>query len=580
MTPHGRTTLSSRIFAALTITPVLAGITAHASEWIAPIGVPYPEFGIVETVESVYGSEDYYTHFVQNNHPAATDTSNPYGTPTKPRRSVPSSLPAGSVVYVNGGSYSAGSMCTITGNGTSGAPVFLRGNRQNMPVFELETAFKGTYFIIEGVDFNGSAAQANVLGPSHHIAIRHCEVRNAGGNGAGFCAVGSWDSADPTLVTDIVFYDNYIHDLGDLSATSDQDHHGFVIGHHANRVWVVDNEVCYTSGSGLQVNSGFLDETGDRPAHHVYIGRNYVHHVRQSGLACKKARDIVFSQNVVHDVITTSWSTSKGLAYQYGPYNIWFLFNHVYDCTWGANGPGNTGGPGGTVYFIGNVIHNCDWGLLFWDHDQVVRVLANTITNVESGVSYENGPGIHLRNNILAEMGGGPHLRVSGSSGTTAANSTSSHDLFHQSAGSICIDWGSGHYLTVADFQAGTGKGALDVEADPRFLNGAGRNYRLQATSPAVDDGIMPSAYTTYELLYGETIRVDFDGLPRPAGAAHDLGSFELLQLSADDFPGMAVCLSGPDADATADCAPYDLHRDGAVDLADYAVFQASVMAP
>ncbi len=580
MTPHGRTTLSIRILAALTITPVLAGITAHASEWIAPIGIPDPEFGIVETVESVYGSADYYTHFVQNNHSAATDTSNPYGTPSRPRRTVPSSLPAGSVVYVNGGSYSAGSMCTITGNGTSDAPVFLRGNPLNMPVVEPETAFKGAYFIIEGLDFNGSAAQANVLGPSHHIAIRHCEVRNAGGNGAGFCAVGSWDSADPTLVTDIVFYDNYIHDLGDLGATSDQDHHGFVIGHHANRIWVVDNEVCYTSGSGLQVNSGFLDETGDRPAHHVYIGRNHVHHVRQSGLASKKARDIVFSQNVVHDVITTPWSTSKGLAYQYGPYNIWFLFNHVYDCTWGANGPGNTGGPGGTVYFIGNVIHDCDWGLLFWDHGQVVRVLSNTITNVGSGVSYENGPGIHLRNNILAEMGGGPHLRVLGSSGTTAANSTSSHDLFHQSTGSIRIEWGSGQYLTVADFQAGTGKGAWDVEADPRFLNGAGGNYRLQSTSPAVDDGIMPSAYATYQLLYGETIRVDFDGVPRPAGAAHDLGSFELLQLSAADFPGMAACLSGPDADATADCAPYDLHRDGAVDLADYAVFQASVMVP
>jgi len=580
MTPHGRTTLSARILAALTITPVLVGITAHASEWIAPIGIPYPEFGIVETVESVYGAEDYYTHFVQNDHPAATDTSNPYGTPSRPRRTVPSSLPAGSVVYVNGGSYSTGSMCTITGNGTADAPVFLRGNRQNMPVLPLETAFKGTYFIVEGLDFNGPTAQANVLGPSHHLAIRHCEVRNADGNGAGFCAVGSWDSADPTLVTDIVFYDNYIHDLGDLDTTSDQDHHGFVIGHHANRIWVVDNEISYTSGSGLQVNSGFLDETGDRPAHHVYIGRNHVHHVRQSGLTSKKARDVIFSQNVVHDVITTPWSTSKGLAYQYGPYNVWFLFNHVYNCTWGVNGPGNTGGPGGTVYLIGNVIHDCEWGMLFWDHDQTVRVLANTITNVGAGVSYQNGPGIHLRNNILADVGGGPHLRVLGSSGTTAANSTSSHDLFHPSAGSIGIEWGSVYYLTVADFQAGTGKGAGNVEADPRFLNGTGGNYRLQATSPAVDDGIMLGAYTTYRTRYGQTIQVDFDGVPRPAGAAHDLGSFELLQLSAADFPGMAVCLTGPDADATADCESYDLHRDGAVDLADYAVFQASVMAP
>ncbi len=497
------------------------------SGWQPPIGIPVPEFGINQTVESVYGSAGYYTHYVDAAASAATDTNNPAGSPSKPRLTIPSTLAAGSVVYVRGGTYSASSMSVIRADGTPSRPVFIRGNPAARPTITIETAVRGTYFIVENIDFNGTAAQANVLGPSHHVAIRYCEVRNARGNGAGLVATGSWSGTDPTTVKDVVFHANTVHDLGNLSASSDEDHHGFVVGHHASRIWIVDNEIYNCSGSGLQVNSGFLDSTGDRPAHHIYVGRNHVHHVRQSGLAVKEARDGIFSQNDVHDVIDTSWSTAKGLAYQYGPYNLWFIYNHLHDTTWGINGPSNDNGPGGNVYFVGNLIHDCDMGMTFWNNTQLAHIAANTLYNLGQGIRYENGTGMRLTGNILANMSNGPHIEVSGGSGATAANSGSRHDLFHQAGGSIAISWGGRTYNTIPLFRAGSGTGDNDLEADPRFVNAAAGDFRLRPDSPAVNAGTIPDVYATFYSLYGLNIQVDYDGTPRPVGSQHDIGAFE-----------------------------------------------------
>ncbi len=88
--------------------------------WLAPFGIPGPDFGIKET-HLMYIGETYdfgagpvpypdagngpYTHYLDIVHPNATDNSNPFGSPGIPRRSIPQMLPAGSVVEVHNGPY-------------------------------------------------------------------------------------------------------------------------------------------------------------------------------------------------------------------------------------------------------------------------------------------------------------------------------------------------------------------------------------------------------------------------------------------------------------------------------------------
>ena len=56
--------------------------------------VPYPNAG-----------NGPYTHYVDKTSPTATDTNNPYGTPDRPRLTIPSSLAPGSVVEIHGSGY-------------------------------------------------------------------------------------------------------------------------------------------------------------------------------------------------------------------------------------------------------------------------------------------------------------------------------------------------------------------------------------------------------------------------------------------------------------------------------------------
>lgn len=62
--------------------------------------------------------------------------------------------------------------------------------------------------------------------------------------------------------------------------------------------------------------------------------------------------------------------------------------------------------------------------------------------------------------------------------------------------------------------------GGTNLDVDPRFVDPAARDYRLQQGSPAVDAAV-PSS--------GPGIDYDFAGTPRPQGARRDIGAFELI---------------------------------------------------
>jgi len=257
--------------------------------WQAPIGIPTPEFGIEEThwmyADAAYtfdygdGPEAYrdagngpYTHYVDPRDPQATDSGNPFGTPEKPRLSIPSTLAAGSVVELHG--QQGYNRRDITATGTPDLPVFIRGvHDSDEPVITVA-----------------------IRAPADHVVLRHCDVSgNLTGGGA---PIVSWDS---NITSHAVLYDNVIHDNGDWQSDTENDFHGTTVTANVRNAWIVDNHYYHNAGDAVQVIAGSSFSTD-----HIYIGRNLMHHDRENAVDIKQCYDVVVSQNTMYGYARSS----------------------------------------------------------------------------------------------------------------------------------------------------------------------------------------------------------------------------------------------------------------------------------
>jgi len=560
---------------------VLAGInlplSVAASAWTPPIGIPQPPFGITQTHTMYQGQlYDYdndgipeapykdagngpYTHYVDRSATNATDGVNDsnYGTPALPRLTIPGSssipLKAGSVVEVHG-NYDRDhtSPTDLHFAGTAAKPVFIRGasstNRPTMTgVFEV---IDSAYAIVENLvladrDGNlsggptGSFSITDKNGQrfdSHHIALRHCDI--SGNLQAGGTGIGGYSGT--TVISNIVFWNNKIHDNGDWQAAFDQDNHGTAIGTGARFIWLVDNEYYRNSGDGVQINGTHA------ATHHVYVGRNISHQNKQTGLWCKSASDVIISQNAVYTHRPSDSSTGAGMGFQYDPERIWFLYNHSYDNNLGISSGSDNLGVGQDAYFVGNIIHDIfpsagfDPGDPYNDGtginirgDVNRHFVNNTIYNTWGGIyCYSSGATAHLENNIVVDMKGGARSIFLNQSSVAAASNMKNNLLF-QPGGTPTIDWGGTLYTGLASFQSATGKGQGCIQTDPLFVNAPSNYLNPLDYSPARDSGMTSSVYATFQTLYGLSIAFDAESQARPQGGAWDMGAFEVLPLRA-----------------------------------------------
>ena len=517
----------------------------QTGQYIPPIGIPAPEFGIDQShmmyadAQRSYdfgsGPASYptsddgpYTHYVNADHPNASDEGNPFGSPLQPRLTVPSILPAGSVVEIHGGSYSL--PWHIIADGTQSSPVFVRGDSTDMPEVRADILLNGQYVILENIVQLGQAEIA--VGPSesgstHHVAVRNCELAGDGAFDYGTALAAFGDLGRDTY--QVVFYNNYIHHQGDATAITTQDRHGMAVTRYTNNIWVLDNIVHHSQADAIQVN-GLTNET----THHIYIGRNIFSSDGENAIDVKEALDVIISQNTMFDYPgpeTAAVHAHSDDLQPEGPENVWVIFNKIHDVHTGIISEDIKG----DFYAIGNVVYRAsDAGIKSWSHGSR-HIVGNTLYQCNRGVAHSGGSApCHILNNIIADVGPtGYHIYVWGSS---ANSSQMHHNLVHENGGTIRVYWGDDVYEDLQSFQALTGKGAGSIDADPLFADPLDNDFRLDAQSSAIDAAAGFEYYFgLYYSLYGLDIAVGFEGNPRWPDPPADIGAFEM----PDDPPAV-----------------------------------------
>ena len=494
-------------------------------------------------------------YYIDNTDPNATDTNNDRGYPGKPRLTVPEiTYPAGSYVEVHGGPYTD-QYLNLSFHGTPVHPCWFRGTPGSMPIFPKSVIIKNSsYTFIEYLDFNGgtSSGTVDINGESHNVSLRYCQFRNKQ-----YVSHSSGLGIKPDIgdtVQNIIVYSCNFEELGDwdIADGSDPDFHGItpsLWGRDSTTeekyIWILENTFYHLSGNGVQVVAGNWQDSY-KYLHHIYIGRNTAHALRQAGFWSKQGSDIIMSENTVYDNHPNGGATGTCIGYQYRPNNLWIIDNICYDVNIGIRASDDSyGSSDNTAYIVGNKLYhiyppdmdnyqpNHPWrsgvGISLWTGGMHRWVVDNTMYDCYNGINaiQSGGSSLELSGNIVSNAGpdGWDIFMFQNVSEDVTIYKT----LIYNPNRPARIRWGSHEYNSMTEFKNATGLcPSCPLEQDPKFVNGTQYDFRLQPDSPAIDANNSPrDVYDLFQSLYGINIRVDFNGVPRPQGSGWDMGAFE-----------------------------------------------------
>lgn len=455
---------------------VSGSVRVHAQSVVASYPmVPAPPFGLNTRPATV-------THFVNNTHILATDSNNPKGTATKPRRTVPAVLPAGAVVEVRGGPYASGNLIW-TSQGTPDRPVYVFG--VGKPLFQGNGSgdrlvMAGTFMAVDGFTFDG--VKQEVVGAS--MALRASIVRNTN------------TTAVVVMGNGAVLQNNEIHNNGDPTLDTERDTHGVLILPGVRNTWVLGNHIHHNGGDAIQVGS---QSTTGALVEYVYIAGNSLHEDRENGVDIKRARHVVVSTNTIAGYYVRSSSSGEAIVVHNNPSFVWILNNAI---GYSHQGVVCTGAD---VYAVaGNVITNVRGGPL--DPSNVYSTsgiltysctntfhINNTIYQSDAGISIGGSIPTEVVNNVVTGLTqSSPPLRFSSS--TNRANSK----VLNNYTGS-----------------------------NPGFVDPARWDFRLKSKVSLVNGGVYHGIFDAYAQIYGVSYRNDIYGAQRVFSGAIDIGAAE-----------------------------------------------------
>ena len=513
----------------------MAGLLLFAwnaeAAYVPPVGIPAPSFGIDEaTPDSATkcpnwpAAESAGCYYIDSTSGSATDSSNSYGYPNRPRASIPTTYAAGSFVMVRGGPYNS---ITLNFNGTAGNPVIFNGGDSSRRTTIHGIGISGRYGIVEYVNSDLNGANVSFIPPASYLSFRNSTVIGTGayysGNNSAVVTSGSSSSHN----NNIVIYRNTIRDHGEWNNNTTNDVHGVKPRNDCDEIWILENLIYHVQGDSIQTGEATLSSSYPTK---IYIGKNTMYENKENCVDIKGGTDIVVSENICHDMLNgASDDQMEGIVTHNSADYTWYINNTIWNTGYGIYASGST-----HQYAIGNVIYSSQgsssptsyydkgYGILFYSVDG--SILNNTIDNCQHGYGIVGAAGgaVEARENIITgrTLAGGQDQAIE----STSRGHTVDYTLTN---GSTKTRWGGGAYTTAAAFSSSTGQGAHHWEADPQYTSGAAHNYRIPPTSVAVDKGVLAQGYVVFNNRYGFSIQKDMDGSVRPSGGAWDLGAFE-----------------------------------------------------
>lgn len=527
-------------------------ISSSAADYVLPIGVPDPVFywgGSQNPISdsppnrpATWDRELLGYYFV--NFEIGTDSGRDYGTPSLPRKTIPRPIPAGSYVevsgqyeYVQGGSQFVESEGTADNwvAGVSG-PVWLTTDASSNGVFVgTKVILFGSYLYVFDANFHsggrvqiGSGARGYT---SQNIVVRDSTIEGVLESAGGVTLLSTGASTFDS-VTNVLIIGNHALNSGDINSPNDDDAHIVNIGNKSSYVWVLENHLHTASGAGVQI----LGSEANHGISKVFVSKNNIHDVRQSGAWVKDGSDVVFSENDIHDIIDTPWSPSKCAGSQYRPDGLWIINNKLHNCRYGVRVPSTDGGGDWSVYIIGNQIY--DIGL---------QDSADLRTSWEpAGIHIHGATNRYIENNLIYNAVGGIHfsgvggsLRVRNNIITDLTSSTSAHlwveidksaadidfNVFGQERREPFIRWGTDN-IGVNQFENITGQ-CSNCRVDNVLIN---TNLVPENRAALIDRGQETDLTTIFRAVFGVGIDIDILGSARKTGPEIDIGPYEFLR--------------------------------------------------
>jgi len=233
------------------------------------------------------------------------------------------------------------------------------------------------------------------------------------------------------------------------------------------------------------------------------------------------AHDLIFKGNLIRNVGGYYTSSQIGICGVYagpGQYNLVFDGNVFHDI--GRTGPADMMAHDHGLYLHSSnttIINNLFYSLAAGWGVQTASGFSGVIENntfafpmstqVGQLMLWDTNGDVMIRNNIFYEP--------ASTAITTYAFSPKSCTIDHNIIfGPSTVISGSGCSVSSNYF------------IDPKLSNAASYDFSLTAGSPAIDKGVTLSGVTS-----------DFDGTPRPQGAAYDIGAYEYISGSTSAAP-------------------------------------------